>query len=127
MLLPTHPRHVEFDLSHFKGVQHVSQSMVFQKHLPRYHGNDYLVISQSGVMAFIKASIQYLLQCVRSVICELCCFVLWTLKRAVHLLQLPCRLSPVWVCVLYYTTANLIWRKKMVKPELVIQDVRQDP
>lgn len=57
MLLPTHPRHVKFDLSHFKGVQHVSQSMVFQKHLPRYHGNDYLVISQSGVMAFIKASI----------------------------------------------------------------------
>lgn len=57
MLLPTHPRHVEFDLSHFKGVQHVSQPMVFQKHLPRYHGNDYLVISQSGVMAFIKASI----------------------------------------------------------------------
>ena len=57
MLLPTHPRHVEFDLSHFKGVQHVSQSMVFQEHLPRYHGNDYLVISQSGVMAFIKASI----------------------------------------------------------------------
>lgn len=72
-------------------------------------------------------NLQYLLQCVRSVICELCCFVLWTLKRAVHLLQLPCRLSPVWVCVLYYTTANLIWRKKMVKPELVIQDVRQDP
>lgn len=51
--LPTHLRSIEFDLSHFEGVHHISQLMVFYKHLSRYHDNDYLV-SLSGVMAFIK-------------------------------------------------------------------------
>lgn len=56
MVLPTHPRSIEFDHSHFQGVHHISQSMIFQKHLPRCHDNDYLVISPAGVMA-VKDSI----------------------------------------------------------------------
>lgn len=51
--LPTHPRNIELDHRHFQGVHHSSQSMVFQKHLPRCHDNNYLV-GLAGVMAFIK-------------------------------------------------------------------------
>lgn len=52
MVLPTHPRSIEFDPSHVQGVHHISQPMVFQKHLPRCHDNDYRVNSLAGVMAF---------------------------------------------------------------------------
>lgn len=54
MVLPTHLRSIEFDHSRFQGVHHISQSTVFQKHLPRCHDNDYLVTSLAGVTAFIK-------------------------------------------------------------------------
>jgi len=53
-VLPTHPRSIEFDHSHFQRVHHASQSLVFQKHLPRCHDNDYLVISLAGATACIK-------------------------------------------------------------------------
>lgn len=52
MVLPTHPRSIEFDHSHFQGVHHISQPIAFQKHLPRCHDNDYLVNSLVGVMPF---------------------------------------------------------------------------
>lgn len=49
--LPTHPGSIELDHRCFQGAHHSSQSMVFQKHLPRCHDNNYLV-SLDGVGAF---------------------------------------------------------------------------